>query len=484
MQERYGNCTHHSTAPKPTYVLTFTLGEKKDPATKKCVPDTDDADRKGHCPDGQVLNEREGPSNVKGDIQSCRLNDEKNCKEPNIPESRKEGDELKQEVKVGCGRDKDGKIREAPKCNKKKEWRKSFVDSEGNAVVECVPTTRFKERLKNRLNKPDFVKSVKDFHNKMADKFKNQREVGDKALKDSKEEKAKRQKQVDEDAKKEKAEMDKKEKAKLQKSKCEAGQLLFAGALEQNKRDKKGKRDAAEDENDSYAKTTLWFEEPYLTHDDRLKELPKDLDLSKVADDVDFDAYIKVWAKYIDDQKPLYTGGCNYSKRSSLSARCSQRRSVDEDDDDTDPDDELDWLDAHPYNTSTLVQRDFGPGDEPAMTTGDYEERLKALESRNLSEIEKRQAQIVLAWLIRLGLWASNAGLRLSQAAATISNSAPRLWAIMGKHGSKFLFQPAKATQGAKGGGAVMEKTSKGLWDKWGRELTKCMLEGLPSAFL
>jgi hypothetical protein len=458
-------------------MLTITLDFKMDPATKKCVPDTDEADRKGGCPGKQVLDEKWGPSDDPKAERKCKIDDRETCKPPNIPETRKDGDELKTEVKPECGRKKDGD--KDPNCNKRTEYESVFVDSEGFANRKCVPTKNFEKRKKEKPEKADFKQKVKDIWNKNREKFKQQRETKEKAEKDLKSEREKQAKEEKERAENDKKETDKKIQAKRVKYQCEVAVDMLEAAAQWVRNRKKSKR-AGADEIDAYTYTSLFFEEGHITDDARLKELPKEVDLNKIADDVDYDSFLKTWDKYIDDHKPLYTGGCNYSKRSSLGARCSQRRSMDEEDGDTDPDDELDWLDASSYNMSSLAQRDLGPDDEPAMTIGNYKERLQSLESRNLSEIEKRQAQALLGLLARLVGWGTRFAQSLaSRAASTVANSSPTLYKIMGKD-AKLLFQAAKDGKGTSGGGQAMTKSSEWIWKTRRDDMIKCMMTGLP----
>jgi hypothetical protein len=154
---------------------------------------------------------------------------------------------------------------------------------------------------------------------------------------------------------------------------------------------------------------------------------------------------------------------------------------MDEQDSDTEPHNELDWLDEGSHNMSSLAQWDFEPSSGPVRTTDDLNERFKALESRNLSDIEKRQLQALFGLLARLAVWGTRFAQSLAfRAVTTVANSPPTLFRIMGKDGGKDFFQSAKTGQGAKGGELAMTKASDTLWKTRSNDLLECMKTGLP----
>jgi hypothetical protein len=50
-------------------------------------------DKKGECPDGQILDPKNGWDPKPGDFR-CQIDDSKDCKKPKIPETRPKGKEV------------------------------------------------------------------------------------------------------------------------------------------------------------------------------------------------------------------------------------------------------------------------------------------------------------------------------------------------------------------------------------------------------
>lgn len=54
-----------------------------------------------------------------------------------------------------------------------------------------------------------------------------------------------------------------------------------------------------------YDWTTDYFDEEFVSSDDRLKEWPDEVDVNQISEDVNTEAYLKKWDEYIDEHRRI-----------------------------------------------------------------------------------------------------------------------------------------------------------------------------------
>lgn len=367
----------------------------------------------------------------------CQIDDEKDCPKPKIPATRPDGMENDASFKVACGEpEKDG-----PKCNEKTQYAHVYVDSEGKATRTCKQTKKYQERKRTKPTTSDLRTKIKDSWNKLKpeyDKRNRERQESLDKLKRLEEERNRRAKELGDKAR------DADNKKKERQAKCNTHIALLMGATS-------GKLDGEH----PYDWTTDYFDEEFVSSDERLQDWPDEINVDEISSDVNVDAFLKKWDEYIDDRMRPVTS-C-WSKKRSLARRCPQRKSLDEGHDDLE-------LATHSTNVSSFYQ-----GHTVAV------QHLGHL-PRSTAELEKRNPLVILI-LSLSGFFTRVAVQLVARAAASIAARAPRL-ASLAKNPDR-LFQVAARGQGAKSGQQGMKDAAKAIRQDYKR-WAKCLKEGVP----
>ncbi|KAF2824662.1 hypothetical protein CC86DRAFT_395146 [Ophiobolus disseminans] len=425
-------------------------------------PNNDDKDKdKGKCPDGKMLDPKEG-WDPKTTQPKCQIDDEKTCAKPKVPGTRPDGKENDASYKVECGEpEKDENKR--PKCDPKTQYVHTNVQSTGQAVQSCKQTRKFYDRKREKPTSKDLKTRVRELWNKLKDRYSREnkdREANLKKLKEIEEKRAKEDKERTDKLN------DKKDKQKRRMSECSTSRSILIGAVV---KEATGKRDGEH----PYDWTTDYFDEEFVSSDDRLKDWAAEVDVEKISEKVDTDAFLKKWDQIIDDQKRPHAS-CNFVGR-SLETRCSQKRSLGAFEgwnDDIDLDtrsnatsaDESDIEPIVSLEASSLVERNTGLVISRDASSG------------SIQDLEKRNPFAALFGF--LASFGSRMGVSIvARATASVAARSPRLANLI--KNPERLFQIAPKGKGAKGGQNAMKSAKESIMkekDKW----VKCLKDGLP----
>ncbi|KAH8711914.1 hypothetical protein GQ44DRAFT_626345 [Phaeosphaeriaceae sp. PMI808] len=403
----------------------------------------DGNDRKGKCPDGTVLDPKEGWDPKVGDPK-CQIDDGKSCPSPKIPATRPAGNENDASYKVECGEpDKDNR----PKCDPKTQYTEVYVDSNGKAKETCKQTRKYQDRKKAKSKDPSFKAKIQDLYNKVKpdqDKKDEQRKNSLKKLKEIQADRDRKFKDMDDKIK------EANHKVKEREHKCNVHIALLLGAAYEAKNMRRAEEDSP------YSWTTDYFDEEFVGSDDRLTEWPQEIDINQISANVDTNAFLKQWDEEINERKRRGSS-CNFVGKRSLGRRCSQKRSMGEWYDDIN-------LDTRPDNTSSLIERNVEQVYYPENRSPDTE------------ELEKRNPFALLFNI--LAQFGGKLGMQvLTRATSSVAASSPRLASLL-KNPDR-LFQIAAKGQGTKAGTKGMDNAKMAIKKDYKRWL-KCLKEGLP----
>tara|TARA_R110002003_G_scaffold9_5_gene391 strand:- start:24142 stop:25212 length:1071 start_codon:yes stop_codon:yes gene_type:complete len=349
--------------------------------------------------------------------------------------------------KVACGEpDKDESKR--PKCDPKNQYVDVFVDSTGKATESCKQTRKYYDRKRTKPTNSNLRAKIKDTWNKLKpeyDKKDQERKDSLKKLKELQEQRDRSMKEQDDKIR------EANDKKKERQAKCSTPIALLLGAAFN---EAKAKRDGEH----PYDWTTDYFDEDFISSDDRLKEWPVDIDVEKISADVDTEAFLKKWDEYIDDHKRV-SQSCNFVGKRSLERRCSQKRSLEE----WYPYGDLD-LSNRVDNTSSLHQRHLEPAHHPEISF------------RDIEPVQKRN--LFAALFVALAQFGTRLGVQVAaRATASVAASSPRLANLLKT--PERLFQTAPKGQGTKAGQKGMESAKEAI-KKDNQRWLKCLKEGLP----
>ena len=392
----------------------------------------EDRARQGNCPEGQILDPKEGQKSDTKDPK-CQIDDGKNCKKPNIPATRLEGQELDSNHVVDCGKPKDAK--ERPKCDSRTHYTYVWVDSDGTALEECQKTKQFSQRKKSK---------VQELRGKFKDKWtksKSQRDKQEKErqekLKSLKEQRKKLQSEADE---REKALKEKDDKKKARMGKCATVTALMMG-LAENLAQKR-------EEEHPYDWTSDYFDEDFITSDDRLNDFPRDIDIDNIAcnkdncTDIDAEAWMKEWqeraqARDLKENWPT----CTQIRKRRLFARCPAKRSLQVDD-------------VTSENVSSTEASSV-----PELASSKALVHCNGKHSTCTTGLEKRNPLIGI--LIEIGMFGARLGVSLlTRAATSIARWAPRL-ADIAKNTDRLFKIAQNGKAGARSVDSMKEAFSK-----------------------
>ncbi|KAH7090486.1 hypothetical protein FB567DRAFT_617949 [Paraphoma chrysanthemicola] len=418
------------------------IGQKPKATGDGCEPKQSNDDRKGGCPGDTVLDPKQG-WDAKPEAPRCQIDDEKDCPKPKVPATRPDGLENDTSFKVACGEpDKDESKR--PKCDPKNQYVHVFVDSDGKAVESCKQTRKYYDRKRTKPTDSDVRAKIKDTWNKMKPDYDKREQERKDSLKKLKEIQEQRDRELKDQEKLKEANDRKKER----QAKCSTPIALLLGAAYNEAMNKR-------DGEHPYDWTTDYFDEDFISSDDRLKEWPEDLDVGQISEDVDTDAFLKKWDEYIDDHKRV-SQTCTFVRKRSLDRRCSQRRSLD------------DWYSAFEPgysvdNTSSLPRRDL-----------DFVQ-LRKIDSHDVESIEKRYFSLLFLILSQFGM---RLGVQVAaRATASVAATSPRLASLLKV--PERLFQTAPKGGGTKAGQKGMESAKEAI-KKDSQRWLKCLKEGIP----
>ncbi|KAI8935008.1 hypothetical protein NX059_008674 [Plenodomus lindquistii] len=416
------------------------IGQKPTAKGDACEVKQPNDERKGACPEDTVLDPKHGWDPNPKDIK-CQIDDEKGCPKPKLAATRPEGKENDPTYTPACG-DPDEK---EPQCNPKTQYTHVYVDSENKATRSCKQTRKFYDRKRTKPTNSSIRAKIKDMWNKHKPDYDTKEKERQDSLKKLKELQGEREKQAKELSDKVREKNDKK---KERMAKCNTPIALLMGATFS---EAMSKREEAEH---PYDYTTMYFDEEYITSDDRLNDWPPDIDVEQISADVDTDAFLEKWDEIMDDKRRPGSN-CNFIGKRSLDRRCSQKRSLE------------DWFDDNiletlPGNISSLIQGSTlpGPVDNVIVTQADLEKRNP------------------VAWLFNLMAFGTRIGVSLvARATASVAARSPRLANLL--KNPERLFQTAPKGQGTKAGQKGMENaknTIKTDYKRW----WNCLKEGMP----
>jgi hypothetical protein len=315
------------------------------------------------------------------------------------------------------------------------------VDTEGKATEVCKQTKKYKDRKLGKPTNNDVRAKIKERFKQLKPDYDKKNQERQDSLKRLKELQAQRDKDIKDRDDKIKEVNDKK---KERQAKCSTPIALLLGVATSES------ANAKRDGEHPYDWTTDYFDEEFISSDDRLSEWPEEVDINKISADVDTEAFLKKWDEIIDDkkQKPY---SCTYSRKRSLDRRCSAKRSWD------------DWdadfaSDALPYHNSSLIVRDFD------------------VHSSDIDNIEKRNPFALLFAVI--AQFAGRFAVQITaRATASVAANSARLSNLIKT--PERLFQIAAKGQGTKAGVKGMEN-AKAAIRKDSKRWIKCLREGIP----
>jgi hypothetical protein len=249
---------------------------KPDPLHVTCINDgsgeEDENKRKGNCPDGTILDPKEGPQNPTAEAKDlkCALDDEKDCKPPKLPETRPNGKENDASFIPKCF-DAD---ESDTKCDEKQQYVEVTAGSDGKAKKTCKPTRQYENKKKNRLQK-------------MKDKFKQRWEEKKEERAKKDEERKGRESKIEEGRKKKEKEGEDRKKMRSKLAKCSMAAVLEKGqevaGLIPQKRDLV-KRDGGNSEVESYMDmTACYFDAEFVENDEFLDYWPSDINVDDIG---------------------------------------------------------------------------------------------------------------------------------------------------------------------------------------------------------
>jgi hypothetical protein len=405
-----------------------------------CEPKEVDS-RKGNCPDGTVLDPKQGQAPDTKDPK-CQIDDEAKCPKPKVPTTRPYHYNNDASFEVRCGEPSE----DGPKCDPKSQYADVYVDMDGKATHECKQTQKYKDKKGNKPANPETRAKIKEWW----DRLKPENDKREKERKDTREKLKKIEEQRDAEAKQRDELKEKRDKQKVRTSKCATAISLLLGVTEMAATSKR-------DEESKYEWTTDFFDEAFVQSDDRDADWPDDVDVEQISADVNQDAFLKKWDELIDNRRKKHNTCVGVGKR-SLEGRCTRKRSSEEWYDDNE-------LDTRSDNSSSLAEIHIGPVNHQGLSV------------REPGELEERNPLLALIFQV-LGQYGTRLALGLaSRALSTIATNAPRLANLMKT--PERLFQVAKTGQGARSGAQGMKnamQTIKANKDRW----KKCIKDGLP----
>jgi hypothetical protein len=346
---------------------------------------------------------------------------------------------------VKCGQPEEDESKK-PKCNAKTQYTHVSVNSEGKATRRCKHTKSYYNRKSTKPTNSDLRAKIKEKWNQL----KPERETKDAERKAALEKLKELQEQRDAEMKERNEKLNEaKDKKKDRQARCSTCISLLLGAAYNEAMSKR-------DGDHPYDWTTDYFDEDFVGSDDRLQDWPEDIDVEQISAEVDQEAFLKKWDEYIDDHKREYHS-CNFVGKRSLERRCSQRRSLEPWNGDTE---------LHAVNMSSQGVDDISPLSQhhPGAT------------SPGASELGKRNPLVLLFEL--LAQFGTRLGVQITaRATASVAASSPRLANLL--QNPERLFQIAKTGQGSKAGQQGMRnakqtiKADNSMWKS-------CLKSGIP----
>lgn len=218
-----------------------------------------------------------------------------------------------------------------------------------------------------------------------------------------------------------------------------------------------------------YDWTTDYFDEAYVTSDDRIKEWPEEVDIDKISAEVDEKAFLKQWDDDLDERRRPIRPGCILVGKRSLDRRCTKKRSLD---------DWTDDLDSLAFSDQDIDGNNFSPDEDNNNNNNNSSsliERDYKSYSTDLIELEKRNPFAALINLIVQFATRFAVGF-MSRPIASITAQVSRLKEL--RKVPERLFQNAPTNQGTKAGVKGMDNAKAAI--RKHKRWINCLRNGLP----
>ncbi|KAH7109472.1 hypothetical protein B0J11DRAFT_499781 [Dendryphion nanum] len=251
-------------------------GEKQNPAGISCELDYDKKQKKGNCPEGSVLDPKEGPQDMNKPNPACTPDDEKNCPPGTVPQTRALANDNDPNIKKECGKPEPNDTKQ---CNPKKHYvHYDVYDDEGGTRVakkRCKQTREYQQRKKSTRDK------LKDWKQKKWDEEKPRKKA----------EQAEKEKQKQEQEQKKKDQNEKNEKKKGRMGQCFPLVALLMGS---------GMGPVAPSGTEHpYEWTTEYFDEGFVGSEEVMEYWPSDVEFEENVN-VDIKAFQTNWIDAIN----------------------------------------------------------------------------------------------------------------------------------------------------------------------------------------
>jgi hypothetical protein len=313
-------------------------------------------------------------------------------------------------------------------------------------------TRKYNDRKRGKPTDSDFRAKIRDLWDKAKpanDERRKQRQENLDKLKGLREERDKNAKDLEK-------KMQENDKKKERIGKCNPVISLMMGAVVS------AAQNAKREGEHPYDWTSDYFDEAFVTSDDRLKDWPEELKIDQISADVDEKKWMKKWNDDIDMRRQSQYHSCNHVGRRSLDRRCAAKRSL-----------EGYWFEVDDEGiltdnaTSPMIEVDLPPAVHVAASSRELE-IYRGLEKRNP----------IFGWIISLILqlttrFAQQVVVRVTAAIATRS---PQLRNLL--KASDRLFQIAKPGQGMRAGVNGMKNAQEAI--KKDKNWLRCLKEGIP----
>ena len=419
------------------------IGQKPKADGTDCEPKEANNDRIGRCPDNTVLDPKHGwdPKPVEA---KCQIDDEKDCPKPKVPQTRTDGTEMDTSIKIKCG-ELDPDESKRPKCNPKTQYTHVEVDDAGKATQSCRITRKYIDRKKGKPTQPNLRAKIRDLWEKAKpenEKRSKERQENLDKLKKLRAERDQRSADLTE-----KTEENEKKKERI--GKCNPLIALLLGAAST------AAQHAKREEESPYEWTSDYFDEEFISSDDRLNDWPPDLKVDQISTDVDEKKWLKKWNDDIDERRQSLHNNCNFVGKRSLERRCSQKRSLDGY-----------WFDLDDNLMQSASNNVTPPEIEDYVPAAD----LVIVPSH---ELEKRN----IGWLLILTSFGTRVAQNfVSRATAAVAARSIRLQNLL--KAPDRLFQIAKTGQGTKAGSRGMQNAQEAV--RKDKNWLECLKEGIP----
>jgi hypothetical protein len=443
-------------------------GEVPNDAGDKCekrVDDERERKRRGKCPDGLVLDPREGNS-ADDPNPKCQIDDEKNCQPPKLPATRPAESSLDKEYKVKCG--EPPKEEDKAKCISKTHYvfrtcsNWGGMHERGGMRERCEKTQRFKDKKRQKAKDQEFRRKQKETWDRDHQEARKKKDEERKRQLEALEEERRKMEQERERVQKLEQANDKK---KARMGKCAPVTALMIGVQVHASLKR-------EDQEDPYDWTTDYFDEPFIDSDDFLTYWPEGVDVETIKhphpeNGVDAEAYMKAWEERVQHADlrnwPNPCGGIKRDATGTIDRRCQKRSLYNGAEDDN--------IDSRDGANDTLVERAIS-------RTHEHESQPGAPNSIIVRDPNVYVPRNPLIFLIEIAFFAARLGMSLlARTASAVARYSPRLAQFASKIPDR-LFQVAARGAGTPRGLNGMKNAMANIVKS--PAFRQCVMEGLP----